>query len=157
MSDDIRKIYKNLGVKCDGVLVFGDTVQRPWGLGFGDDFINERIYRANKYTRDMIEKYVTFCCSMYCPMANNKWNLIFSRVIVLSKHEMVDDQQTLMEWISIYVDEYVTDMDSTSDNTSKITDIKAQSLGDELHENALFPIGDIKQYGIWSEVDGINE
>lgn len=56
MSDDIRKIYKNLGVNCDGVLIFGDTVQRPWGVEFENDFITERILKANKYTRDMIDK-----------------------------------------------------------------------------------------------------
>lgn len=56
MSDEIRKIYKNLGVNCDGVLIFGDTVQRPWGVEFENDFITERILKANKYTKDMIDK-----------------------------------------------------------------------------------------------------
>lgn len=56
MSDEIRRIYKSLGVNCDGVLIFGDTVQRPWGVEFENDFITERILKANKYTKEMIEK-----------------------------------------------------------------------------------------------------
>lgn len=56
MSDDIRKIYKSLGINCDGVLIFGDTKHRPWGVEFENDFITERILKANKYTRDMIDK-----------------------------------------------------------------------------------------------------
>ena len=56
MSDDLRKIYKNLGVNCDEVLIFGDTVQRPWGVELENDFITERVLKVNKYTRGMIDK-----------------------------------------------------------------------------------------------------
>lgn len=66
---------------------------------------------------------------------------------------MVDDQQTLMEWISIYVDEYVSDMDFKSDN-GKSGDIKALSFDDDFHINNLIPAGEVKRYGIWCEVDG---
>lgn len=58
MADDIRKIYENLGVNCDGVLLFSDTIQHPLALGFGDDFVNERILKANKYTKELIDKLV---------------------------------------------------------------------------------------------------
>lgn len=66
---------------------------------------------------------------------------------------MVDNQQTLMEWISIYTDEYVTDMDFKSDHC-KSTDLKALSFDDEFHVNNLIPEGEVKRYGIWCEVDG---
>lgn len=64
---------------------------------------------------------------------------------------MVDDQQTLMEWISIYVDEYVTDMDCKADNNCKGTELK---FDEDLHLNNMIPAGEVKRYGIWCEVDG---
>ncbi|KAJ6642527.1 Esterase SG1, partial [Pseudolycoriella hygida] len=129
MSDDLRKIYKKLGVNCDGVLIFGDTTQRPWGVEFENDFITERILKANKYTKEIIEK-----------------------IRILSKREMVDNQQTLMEWISIYTDEYVKDSDYNSDHC-KATEEKSLSFEDDFHINNLIPVGEVKRYGIWCEVD----
>lgn len=76
-------------------------------------------------------------------------NSVYLRVRVLSKREMVDNQQTLMEWIAIYTDEYVTGMDHKSDNT-----LKSFPFDDDLQMNNLIPAGEVKQYGIWYEVDG---
>ncbi len=67
---------------------------------------------------------------------------------------MVDNQQTLMEWISIYTDEYVTDMDFKSDNNCKTNDMKSLSFDDDFQVNNLIPVGEVKRYGIWCEVDG---
>lgn len=66
---------------------------------------------------------------------------------------MVDNQQTLMEWISIYTDEYVTDMDFRADH-GKGTDLKSLSFDDEFHVSNLIPAGEVKRYGIWCEVEG---
>lgn len=66
---------------------------------------------------------------------------------------MVDNQQTLMEWISIYTDEYVTDMDFEDDHCES-NDLKSLSFDDDFHVSNLMPVGEVKRYGIWCEVDG---
>lgn len=58
MTDDIKKIYKELGVNYRGTLIFGDTVRRPWSLQFDSDFLIERSTNINEYTIDIIKKYV---------------------------------------------------------------------------------------------------
>lgn len=56
MSKQIQKIYKHLGLECNGEFIFGDSVQRPWRVQFENEFIRERIFRATKYTKDVIMK-----------------------------------------------------------------------------------------------------
>lgn len=56
MTDDLKKIYKELGVNCRGVLVFGDTVRRPWSLQFDSDFLIERATNINEYTVNIIKQ-----------------------------------------------------------------------------------------------------
>lgn len=56
MTDDIKKIYKELGVNCRGTLIFGDTARRPWSLQFDRDFLIERSTNINAYTVDIVKK-----------------------------------------------------------------------------------------------------
>lgn len=56
MSDDIKRIYKSLGIDYKGTLIFGDTVRRPWSLHFDRNFLIERIENINQYTIDIIKK-----------------------------------------------------------------------------------------------------
>lgn len=56
MSKDIRDIYKRLGVNCSSVLIFGDSIRRPWTLTFERDYLVERLTNANEYTIDMLPK-----------------------------------------------------------------------------------------------------
>lgn len=56
MTDDIKQIYKQLGVNYRGTLIFGDTVRRPWSLNFDQDFVIERAANINQYTCNIIEK-----------------------------------------------------------------------------------------------------
>lgn len=56
MTDDIRKMYKELGVNYRGTLIFGDTVRRPWSLQFDRDFLYERAININEYTIDIVKK-----------------------------------------------------------------------------------------------------
>lgn len=56
MTKEIRNIYKDMGVNCNSVLIFGDTIQRPWTLTFDRVYINERINNCSRYTADVIEK-----------------------------------------------------------------------------------------------------
>lgn len=79
--------------------------------------------------------------------------LFNTRVCALSKREWVDKQQTLMEWLSSYIDEDVTDVDFKSDNC-KGTDLKSLSFDDEFQVNNLIPVGEVERYGVWYEVDG---
>lgn len=58
MTDDIKKIYKELGVNYRGTLIFGDTVRRPWSLQFDRDFLIERSININEFTVDIVKKYV---------------------------------------------------------------------------------------------------
>lgn len=62
---------------------------------------------------------------------------------------MAEDEKTLLEWISIYVDESDMDMD-TSNNSSTSYGFQAE----ETHDVDAGSIGEVKRYGIWSEVDG---
>lgn len=56
MTDDIKKIYKELGVNYRGTLIFGDTVRRPWSLQFDRDFLIERSMNINEFTVDIVKK-----------------------------------------------------------------------------------------------------
>lgn len=56
MTNDIKKIYKELGVNYRGTLIFGDTVRRPWSLQFDCDFLIERSTNMNEFTVDIIKK-----------------------------------------------------------------------------------------------------
>lgn len=56
MTDDIKKIYKELGVNYRGTLIFGDTVRRPWSLQFDRDFLIERSTSINEFTVDIVKK-----------------------------------------------------------------------------------------------------
>ena len=66
---------------------------------------------------------------------------------------MVDNQQMLTEWISIYTDEYETDMDFRADHCNG-TDLESLSFDDDVHVSNSIPAGEVKQYGIWCEVEG---
>lgn len=55
MTDDLKKIYKELGVNYRDTLIFGDTVRRPWSLQFDCDFVMERSININKYTIDIVK------------------------------------------------------------------------------------------------------
>lgn len=55
MSPEIRAIFKNnLNVNCSNVLIFGDSIRRPWSLLFDRDYITERLINVNEYTCDII-------------------------------------------------------------------------------------------------------
>lgn len=56
MTKDIRNVYKELGVRCNGVLIFGDTIRRPWTLSFDRNYINDRIGCVNEFTATVLEK-----------------------------------------------------------------------------------------------------
>lgn len=56
MTDDIKRIYKNLGIDYKGTLIFGDTVRRPWSLSFDRNFLIERIENLNHFTIDIVKK-----------------------------------------------------------------------------------------------------
>lgn len=56
MTDDIRKMYKELGVNYRGTLIFGDTVRRPWSLQFDQDFLYERAININAYTIEIVKR-----------------------------------------------------------------------------------------------------
>lgn len=56
MTDDIKQIYKQLGVNYVGTLIFGDTVRRPWSLNFDQYFLIERALNVNQYTHSIINK-----------------------------------------------------------------------------------------------------
>lgn len=56
MTDDIKQIYKQLGVNYNGTLIFGDTVRRPWSLQFDREFLMERAMNINQYTVDVVIK-----------------------------------------------------------------------------------------------------
>lgn len=59
ITDDIKKIYKEIGFHSSRAkLIFGDTIRRPWDLFFNRNYILERVYNVNNYTKDIIEKYV---------------------------------------------------------------------------------------------------
>lgn len=56
MTNDIKQIYKTLGVDLKGTLIFGDTVRRPWSLHFDRDYLMERAFNLNEYTIAIIRK-----------------------------------------------------------------------------------------------------
>lgn len=56
MTDDIKQIYKQLGINYHGTLIFGDTVCRPWSLHFEREFLMERAMNINQYTVDVVKK-----------------------------------------------------------------------------------------------------
>lgn len=59
VPEDIKKIYKEIGFQSNKAkLIFGDTIRRPWDLFFNRNYILERAYNINDYTKDIIEKYV---------------------------------------------------------------------------------------------------
>lgn len=56
MNDDIRAVYRRLGVNCSGVLIFGDTIRRPWTLTFSRHFVDEHLAAVNGYTKAVLAK-----------------------------------------------------------------------------------------------------
>lgn len=56
MTPEIRGIYKNnLGINnCNNILIFGDTIRRPWSLLFDREYISERLVNVNEYTSDIM-------------------------------------------------------------------------------------------------------
>lgn len=58
MTKDIRQMYKSLGVNCNGILIFGDTIRRPWSLTFNRNYITDRITNVNEHTKNVVKKYV---------------------------------------------------------------------------------------------------
>lgn len=56
MTNDIKRIYKNLGIDYKGTLIFGDTVRRPWSLNFDRNFLIDRVENINQYTIDIVKK-----------------------------------------------------------------------------------------------------
>lgn len=67
MSDDIKHIYKKLGVDLKGTLIFGDTVRRPWSLHFDRNYLMDRALNLNEYTIAIIKKSVQWIwCVSVC-------------------------------------------------------------------------------------------
>lgn len=66
MTDDIKMIYKELGVNYRDTLIFGDTVRRPWSLQFDSDFLIERSININEYTVGIVKKYLDLICIWIC-------------------------------------------------------------------------------------------
>lgn len=56
LTDDIKQIYKQLGVDFKATLIFGDTVRRPWSLHFDRDYLMERALNLNEFTVAVIRK-----------------------------------------------------------------------------------------------------
>lgn len=56
MTDDIKQIYKQLGVNYNGTLIFGDTARRPWSLHFDREFLMDRAMNINQFTVDVVKK-----------------------------------------------------------------------------------------------------
>lgn len=56
MTEDIKQIYKKLGVDFKATLIFGDTVRRPWSLHFDRNYLMERALNLNEYTVGVIRK-----------------------------------------------------------------------------------------------------
>lgn len=145
MTKEIRNIYKDMGVNCNSVLIFGDTIQRPWTLTFDRVYINERINNCSRYTADVIEK-----------------------CLALSEPPLTTVQyQTLQDLIAKYVaGENPPQNAVEKKNRQSIPDgcgdmiytveehlLKQTAKGDSTSHNVE---GDAK-YGIWSECGGKNE
>lgn len=142
MNSDIRSIYKNLGVNCSGILIFGDTVRRPWTLTFNQNYIYDRIVNGNTYTKNLLDK-----------------------CMALAEPPLSDKQYTqLQKLIKLYVAPGSMDKDfNTSEtNNSRAENKNAENIIYTVEEHLLKQNGitnDLnedgeKRYGIWSEVPG---
>lgn len=56
MTKEMREVYRRLGVNCGEVLIFGDTIRRPWTLTFSRRYMQERAVVVNEFTRAVLER-----------------------------------------------------------------------------------------------------
>lgn len=143
MTKEIRNIYKDMGVNCNSVLIFGDTIQRPWTLAFDRVYINERINNCSRYSVDVIEK-----------------------CLALSEPPLTTVQyQTLQDLITKYVAGETPQNGVEKKNRQSMPDICEMIYTVEEHllkqtdtDNSTSQTvqGDAK-YGIWTECSGKNE
>ncbi|XP_031640748.1 uncharacterized protein LOC116352352 [Contarinia nasturtii] len=113
MTDDIKKIYKELGVNYRGTLIFGDTVRRPWSLQFDCDFLIERSTNINEYTVDIVKK----CVQLIEPALNKTQTKYIERLLAIYL-----DEDTSMIDQTIQDDKIHTLEDYTPNNVIQTTE-----------------------------------
>lgn len=151
MTDDLKKIYKELHVNYQGTLIFGDTVRRPWALQFDRDFLIERATNINQYTVEPIQKcvrliepalddgeaqYVKKLISIYMEQSSSKLNQ--------SEIEMDDDSKVFT--LEEYLAETSEATESMTENDKNVNDATSDSIWREAPDGINWkscPIGEM--------------
>lgn len=132
MNEDIRDVYKRLGVNCSGVLIFGDTIRRPWTLTFSHYYVYEHMASVNVYTKDVLEKCMRL---VEPPLSAEQHKHLTQLMATYVASEVVEDDARMDETDTVYtVDQYLLSKRSKPD-------LDITTLGE-------------KKFGIWSEVSG---
>lgn len=136
MNSEIRNIYKNLGINCSGILLFGDTIRRPWTLTFNHEYINNRLINVNEYTHELLDK-----------------------CMALAEPALTEAQYTqIKSLIKVVVEPTNSNTDLTAPEAKKLKTIEDDNVYTVEHllkQNVVHNgLNEEKQYGIWSEVTG---
>lgn len=140
MTKEMRDVYRRMGVNCGEVLIFGDTIRRPWTLTFSRRYMHERAVAVNEYTRAVLER----CMGLVEPAlteAESGQLLGLMALMVKSDEESGEGTQqsgsTVDEVYAVdEVEERVIRMESTAEAEAAL-EVEAEGQN---------------QWGVWSEV-----
>lgn len=121
MGKEIRKVYKRLGIKGKNVLIFGDSIKKPFELNFTKDYILERVLNINEFTEDLVDS----CLKLVEPSLND------SQI------------ETINELIKMYR--------SNNDEQMKSKDNKIYTLNRDVLKLSEDVLMEDKKFGIWKK------
>lgn len=120
MTKDMRNVYKELGVRCNGILIFGDSIRRPWTLSFDRNYINDRIGAVNEFTAAVIEK----CLSLTePPLTRDQFDHLRNLIVLYvpgSEWEQGEKIETDNEAAVFTVEEHLPNDDEAAADASKV-------------------------------------
>lgn len=134
MTPEIRELYKRLGVNCGGVLIFGDTLRRPWTLTFTREYMIERASLVNEYTRPVLEK----CVELVEP--------------ALTAAECEHLRGLMAVYVESEGDVTLIPVEEELEVTGPV-EMEAEDAA-AIEDDVVLNADGLKTYGIWSEVSG---
>lgn len=85
---EIRKVYKRLGFKGKNVLIFGDSIKKPFQLNFTKDYILDRVLNINEFTEELVDS----CLKLVEPSINDSQIEQINELIKMYRSNTNEDQ-----------------------------------------------------------------
>lgn len=136
LNEDIGLVYKSLGVNCSGILIFGDTIRRPWTLTFTHHYIKERITAINEFTKGVIERCMTMVEPPLTKVQHAHLVQLMTSYVASCNDTTVAGESKMDEDIVYTVDSHLKE---ALNATTTDTDVDDDGQ---------------KTFGVWSEVSG---